>query len=518
MDGREWKQYEHWKQEAQFLRGENQHLRRQVDTYRPVWYRASVRINELQQRVEKLAAENRLLKQKVKDLTLSAAQGSEGTAQATPPVVKPSVLKKRPRRPGRKAGHAAALRPRPDKIDSHQQVDLPRDSAGLESCPSCNSCLMELEDHERIVEDIIPARVVVKCYHTRGRFCPCWQKAGGVAGTREQPPAANIPHGQLGINALSTAMLLRIVHRLPFRQITAVFANLPELRVSPGAIARQVQRVADWLDGDYEKLMLQLRCAPIVHADETGWRTNGRNGYLWTITSPKTDSNSAHTLYHLNKSRGGKVILRLLGKAFGGTLVSDFYSAYSKMPCRKQKCLAHLLRELNQTAEKITGVRIGQFSGRIQTIAQADAAAQKPLGALDWIKSAVSRTCVRRLREDQLKSLAHREYDEPNARRIAKRMAKHLDELTAFLREKDLDATNHAAERAIRPAVVMRKITGGSRSKSGADAWATLASLLRTVDQEGKKFITDDQVDADRRLGVGKTTNLHRGAMRSVAR
>ena len=83
-----------------------------------------------------------------------------------------------------------------------------------------------------------------------------------------------------------------------------------------------------------------------VYADETGWRTDGKNGWLWAVATP------TQTVYHINKSRSGAVIEELLGKAFGGTLVSDFYSAYSKMNCKKQKCLVHLLRELTETGEK----------------------------------------------------------------------------------------------------------------------------------------------------------------------
>jgi hypothetical protein len=92
---------------------------------------------------------------------------------------------------------------------------------------------------------------------------------------------------------------------------------------------------------------------------------------------------------------------------------------------------------------------------------------------------------VRRL-ETKLQQLITTHYDEPHARRIAKRMVKHQKELTVFLLEKDLDGTNNAAERALRPAVVARKISGGSRSKNGAEAWATLSSLLRTAGQQGK--------------------------------
>jgi transposase len=479
MDRREFLQYERFKEEAQFLRWEVRHLQREVDTYRPSWYRASVRIDKLSQQVQKLKAENKLLKQKVKDLTLAAAAAEqaavdESSSAKTP---KPSV-KKRRKRPGRKAGHPAALRPMPDHVDVDQQVPLPKDPDGRESCPCCNACLLELEDHQRVVEDIIPAKVVVKRYHTRSGWCPCCRKRVESRAI-EQPPAANIPHGQLGLNALATAMVLRIAHRLPFRQVTAVFAHLPELSVSPGAITRQVQRVAEWFDQDYEKLMLQLRCAPIVHADETGWRVAGKNVQLWTVTNP------SHTLYHVDKSRGGKVIQSLLGKAFGGTLVSDFHSAYSKMDCKKQKCLGHLLRELKVSAEKSEAFAKGSFLADCKRLLQSMLRLKQRWEKLE--DKEYDRR-VRRL-EAKLGQLASARHEEPNAKRLAKRLRKYQSELTAFLWTRDLDATNNAAERALRPAVVARKISGGSRSKNGANAWATLASLIRTASQQNRNLM-----------------------------
>ena len=473
------KRHDQMREEVDFLRSRCRDLEQEVLVSGPELYRAYQKIDRLEQQRDKLAAENKLLKQKVKDLTLAAESLAQaGVKEPAVGPVKPPVIHHRRRRPGRKEGHAAALRPMPDHIDVHQEVPLARDSAGHDSCPCCSCALSELKDHERVVEDIIPQKVVVKCYHTRSGYCPnCRKRVESRA--PEQPPAANLPHGQLGVNALATAMVLRIAHRLPFRQVTAVFANLPELSVSPGAIARQVQRVAEWFDGDYEKLMLQLRCAPIVYADETGWRVDGKNQQLWAVTTPDK------TLYHVNKSRGSKVIVALLGKGFDGTLVSDFYSAYSKMDCKKQKCLAHLLRELKQSAEKFPAFAQGSFFGHCKKLIKQAIRLKTHWEELDD-KQYDQR--ARRL-ESQLQKLAQTQYDEPNARRIAKRLKRHQKELTAFLWTKDLDATNNAAERAIRPVVVARKISGGSRSENGANAWATLASLMKTATQQGRKLL-----------------------------
>ena len=478
MDGQELKQYESWKQEVQRLRAENQHLRREVDTYRPAWYRASVRIDRLQQRVEKLDTENKLLKQRVKELTLAGREAAAGATASPPWFVKPPVSKRRRKRPGRKPGHPAALRPMPAKIDAHREVPLPLDSTGQPSCPHCNTCLADLENHQRIVEDIIPAKVVVSCYHTSSGWCPCCRKRI-ESRALEQPPAANIPHGQLGLNALATGVLLRVAHRLPFRQVSKVLTDLPGITVCPGAITRQVQRIADWLADDYEQLLVSVRSAPQVYADETGWRTDGKNGWLWAVTTP------TQTAYHIDQSRGGNVIRQLLGKAFGGTLVSDFYSAYSKMNCPKQKCLAHLLRELTETGEKSPQFAAGTFCRKSKRLIKEMLLLKGRWNELDDQRYTAR---VGRL-EDRLDQLARTDYQEPNARRIGKRLRKFQMELTAFLRDKDLAGTNNAAERAIRPIVVARKISGGSRSDNGAQAFAVLASLLRTAGQQGQNLL-----------------------------
>ena len=476
MDGRELlKRYDAYKQEAMSLRDENRFLRSDRDYYHREWYFTQERLNKSQEANQRLREENRRLKQQNKELTASLKESNK--PEAAPPRFK-AAIKRRGKKPGRKEGHPPALRPVPDHIDVHQPVPLPKDPEGRESCPWCKSCLLELEDHQRLVEDIIPQKVIVTCYHTRSGWCPCCRKRV-ESRALEQPPAANLPHGQIGINALSAAMLLRIAHRLPFRQVQRIFLDLPNFSISPGTVADQVQRVAKWLQGDYQQLLLKLRCASVVHADETSWRTNGKNGWLWTLAGP------TGTLYHVDKSRGGKVIVDLLGKAFGGTLVSDFYSAYSRIDCKKQKCLCHLLRELVESAEQSEAFKIGPFFHQAKRLIKRMLELKSRWDQLDDAKY-TSRACALESKLDQLIKI---DCDEPNAKRIVKRMQKYREELTAFLWQKDLDGTNNAAERALRPAVVARKISGGSRSTNGADAWAKLASLMRTAGQQGQRVL-----------------------------
>jgi hypothetical protein len=278
-------------------------------------------------------------------------------------------------------------------------------------------------------------------------------------------------------------MMLRVCYRLPLRQISKLFLQLPGLSVSPGAVTRQIQRVAKWMEKQYHRLKQAIRAAEVVHADETGWRTNGKNGQLWAINTKR------HTLYHVDKSRGAKVIAELLGKAFGQradgktqTLVSDFYTVYDQFDALQQKCLVHLLRELRDTVAKHPALAGHEFFTSCKQLVQEMLKLKK---RWDEISPANYRRQVKQI-EKRLAELAGKTWDDPQAVRLGKRLKKYQSKLTTFLHHKEVDGTNNAAERAIRPAVVMRKITGGSRSDKGARAWAILASITRTAEQQGR--------------------------------
>jgi transposase len=470
-----------WEENAR-LREENQLLRQRLserDESRRL-------LAGLQEKHRKLAEQNAMLRRRVAELT----EQLKAKPKAAPPLAfKPSVPQRR-KKPGRKAGHAAALRPVPGKIDVHQDVPLPADAAGHASCPHCQTQLSDVKRHKRVVEEIIPAQVQVICYHTASGYCPSCRKHV-ESRAEEQPPAHDLPHAQLGLNALCTAAVLRVCYRLPLRQVTRLFQQLPGLKLSPAAVAKQLQRLSKWLDGQYHRLKLSLRVAGVVHADETSWRTggkggallHGRNGYLWTLASDDA------TLYHVDRSRGGKVIGGLLGESFGsdgkGTLVSDFYAAYDRFKGSQQKCLAHLLRELKETAARrpeLAGHALFKKCRRLLRDMLKLKSRRQELDA-DAYDRRVG------LAEERLAALGEVRWGDADADRIANRLAKYREKLTTFLHRPEVDGTNNAAERALRPAVVMRKVTGGSRSEAGARAWAVLASVMRTAEQRGRDVL-----------------------------
>lgn len=449
---------------------------------------------ELRVREIRLAEQDKYiaeLEQRVEELKKQAlAQQPQSPCPPLPTFVKPNLPRRRRRRPGRKEGHEAALRPMPRKIDQHQDVPLTRNDQRAAICPRCACRLKQLRRHKRIVEDLIRSTVLTTCYHTHSGLCPnCNQRV--ESRHPEQPPAANVPHGQLGINALTTAAILRVRHRLPYRQIAQLLADLPGLKISAGGLVKQIKRLARWLDGKYQDLIRRMRASPHVHVDETGWRIDGRNFWLWAFTDP------TFTLYHVDESRGGKVPLKLLGKAFGGTIIADFYSAYDRVGGkngRRQRCLTHLMREVKETAEESDAFAACGLSGKLLRWCKEALRLKKRWAELRDPEYEIKASRL----EDRLDALTQIKSEDADARRLCKRLTRYRGELTRFLWDEKLDGTNNAAERALRPAVVMRKITGGSRSRDGATAWAKLASLLRTADQKSlgvfdatKKLVTD---------------------------
>ena len=455
----------------------NRVLENQLFGVRMALQQAQLRITQLEQQ---LADERSRTDRVTAQLSELKESIHEAPANVPPSFVKANVCQENKRPPGQKAGHKPEHRRLPAKIDTHIDVPLPRDRSGKASCPECHCQLRELKKHRRIVEDIIPAKRIVTCYHTISGYCAGCRKRV-ESREKNQPPApagVDIHQPQLGLNSLATAALLRMRYRLPYRQIEQLFCDLPQMSISAGGIAKQIQRMGRWLEGQYDRLKVLIRASPSVHMDETSWRVDGQNHWLWTMLCDKA------TVYHVDKSRSQKVTSALLGEKFSGTLVSDFYSGYAKIDCRKQKCLVHLLREIKETSAKHPAFGQGAFGRRLKRLVHQMLLLKENKPKLKaQVYEAKVRKLERRLLELQREPPGG--WPEKHAKRLAKRLRGHEGELTTFLRDDAVAGTNNAAERALRPAVVARKISGGSRSAAGAKATAVLLSVLRTAMQHG---------------------------------
>ena len=112
------------------------------------------------------------------------------------------------------------------------------------------------------------------------------------------------------------------------------------LHLSLGALVDATRKVAARAQSELAGIVERIRGSPVVHADETGWREDGQNGYVWTFSAPTQR-------YFLRRGRGKAVVDEVLGEEFAGVLVSDFYAAYHHYDGPKQRCWAHLLRDVH---------------------------------------------------------------------------------------------------------------------------------------------------------------------------
>ena len=407
---------------------------------------------------------NRIVKleQQIAKLVASPASAAK-TATTVPRFAKPKRQKRRRKKPGQKPGHAGSYRRRPTEAD--EIVETP-----LEDCPHCHGAIENVTTHQQYVEEVIPAQTTVVCYQTQNGYC---QRQV------ESRHPQQVPHRLIGPRALLIAAELKHAMGVPYRKVATVLKRLCGLSITAGALTQSMQSLAKWFTPEYQAIQTGLRQSHCTYVDETGWRLNGQSCWLWAFT---TDS---YTVYEVNASRGHQVVLEQLGTDYDGVIVSDFYTAYNPLPYTQQKCLVHLLRELSDVRKTNHTQEYAAFAKKLTRLLR-DAIRLKQKQS-DFSQSRLERR-FKRLNH-RLEELAKADYHDSDCQRLAKRLAKHSDSLFAFLSHMQVAADNNRAERAIRPAVVTRKISGGSRSPKGSEALGIITSVIQTCKQQNKNFV-----------------------------
>jgi hypothetical protein len=267
--------------------------------------------------------------------------------------------------------------------------------------------------------------------------------------------------------------------RLPYDTIKSYLKTIHEIEISEGAIADLRSGLAAKLKPVAEGLKAQIRGSAIVHADETGWREDGQNGYVWVFSTP---GEQGVRYYVYDQSRGQHVVEGVLGEEFQGVLGSDFYAAYNVYTGRHQRCWVHLLRDLHELKEEHAqddavqswAQELRALYDRAQVFVKAE-----PHGQGEKEKLYVA-LCS----EVERLGLLYAQAKHP-CRALAKRVLRHQDELFQFVLVAGLAADNNLAERSLRPLVVVRKISGGTRSAQGSQTRMILASVFATLNARG---------------------------------
>lgn len=383
-----------------------------------------------------------------------------------PPYQKPSPRGRRKKKSGGKYGHRGHCRQTPTHIDQ-------RKTHRAACCPACGSGLRRCgQTRTRYTEDLPADLHAEVTEHTIHRdWCPrCRKKVEPVV-----PDA--LPQATLGNRTLVFTAWLHYALGTTVSQIIEVFNFHLQLKLTAGGLVQMWQRLAAILSPWYEEIGQQARDSAVLHGDETGWRVNGTTHWLWCFANPEL------TYFLIDRSRGSPVLLEFFGEEFAGTLVSDFWGAYNAVACgARQMCLVHLLRDLKHVEKyKATVPDWPAFAKQLRRLL-GDAIRL-------WRRQAASGEDTYAARRQRLSTRLQRLIDTPwansEAKRLVKRLRRHHNDLFTFVDQDGVPFENNLAERAIRPAVLIRKTSYGNRSAQGADPQAILMSIFRTLKQPG---------------------------------
>ncbi len=397
--------------------------------------------------------------------TAAESHQTPGTPSGMKPPYQKPPPKSRKRRPGAKKGHAGARRETPERIDK-------RVEHRAKCCPDCGGRLKRCQQTRTRHTEDIPEIQPETTEHTIHRdWCPKCQK-------QVEPTVPDaLPNCTLGNRVLVLSAWLHYALGNTLSQIVEVFNFHLQMKITPGGLVQMWYRLQTILYAWYETIQQEALQSAVLHADESGWRVNGKTHWLWCFTTPDL------TYYMIHRSRGSPALMEFFVKEFAGILVSDFWGAYNAVCCAlRQTCLVHLLRELEHTEKyKSPGEHWPVFAKKLRRLI-GDAIRL-------WRRKAELSEETYASRRDRLSARLQQLIDTPwedaNAKRLLKRLRRHQNELFTFLDHPEVPFENNAAERAIRPAVIIRKNSYGNRSEHGADCQSVLMSIFRTLKQRG---------------------------------
>lgn len=407
-------------------------------------------IRLLEKRVEFLLA-------RVEQLEAELSRLRPPSSKSKPDWVKPNKPKSEPR-PSAKKGHKGFGRKREEPTRSVEHV--------ASSCPSCRS---ELKGgwvkRRRQVLHVPVAPVEVIEHVIIARRCPSCHK--DVVPKDDLSDVVMGRH-RVSVDTMSLITTLSEVGRVPLEMLQRLLSEIYGLKLSLGELVEILKTVAKRGKPVVEKLKEELRASPVVHADETGMRQNGQNGYIWTFSMPGV------RYFEFSLSRSGKIVNKVLGELFEGCLVTDFYCAYNRMLGLHQRCWAHLLRAVHELKERYPedkdldkwASRLYRLYCRAKAFSSTDSNAR--VRAQHRFERQLSDICQPFVNTD---SPQHT---------LCERVERYLTELFTFVADPRVPSDNNAAERSLRPLVVDRKISGGTRTDEGSRTKMTLASLFGT--------------------------------------
>jgi len=410
-----------------------------------------------QQKINDLQEEIVCLKTKLRYQERTAKEGFFGSSTPSSKIpVKPNSSTKQQRnRGGGKPGHQGHGRVSICEEDADKVEKIHID----DTCPDCGTTLEDKGSKTRTVMDCQPVKMKKLLYHLQRKRCPKCKKLISA-----RPP------GVLA-KCLYSNQLLAYVAVQHYIYGNTLGQIEKQTGIGYSSLVDAMHQLSKRLKDVPKALIEAYRNSPVKHADETGWRTDGDNGYAWLFCTPKI------SIFRVRRTRSASVPKEVFGeKPVPGVLVVDRYNGYNKIPCSIQYCYAHLLRTVKDLEKDFPeNVEIKSF---VEALAPQLTNAIS-LRALDITDRQFERQAAKI--KNEIMNIVNRQAKHPAIQKIQDIFREKADRLYHWADDRNVPAENNLAERQLRPLVIARKISFGSQSDAGARTREILMTVLHTL-------------------------------------
>jgi transposase len=430
---------------------------------------------------ERLRAQLEALQATVAQLQEQLAQSRKDSSTSSKP---PSSDLVKPPKPAPPDGAAQRQRGGQPGHPRHQRQLFPPELLNggahpypLEWCPTCGQRLQGAEGPPRVVQqvEIETVPLCITEHRALAAWCPHCQEVHYAA-----LPAGVAQGGLVGPRLATLIAYLKGACHASYSTIRKFLRDVLQLTISRGELAKVIGKVSQALDGPYQELLDHLPGQARLNVDETGHHDQGEAWWTWCFRA------SLYTLFKIDPTRSGDVLLDVLGDEFNGVLGCDYFSAYRRYlrECHAvvQFCLAHLIRDV-KFLTTLPDARDRAYGERLREALRA------LFGVIHRRSALGPRVFQRQLeaaRDVVLEQATTEVPPTPHSRNLAKRFERHGAAYFEFVTTPDVEPTNNLAEQAIRFVVIDRHITQGTRGEKGRRWCERIWTVIATCAQQGR--------------------------------
>jgi transposase len=345
----------------------------------------------------------------------------------------------------------------------------------------------ERTDEATVTDMPQAAQPEVKSYAVEVRRCErCGQRVRG-----QHPDVAPDQYGatahRVGPRVKAAAHVVHYGMGVPVRKLPAILREFTGIEVTQSALTQDALKKSEGVVGNaYQELRSGVAAAPAVYTDDTGWRIHGQTAHLMTF-----DTDQA-TVFQIRRRHRNEEVREVIPADYAGVMVTDrgkSYDAEKLLGVKQQKCLDHLKENIHEVLEHKAG-RARSFGLKLKSILQQARQLWRDQRAG---KAKQFQAEAERIEEELTHHLRPRLLKDQDNQRLLDGIGLQHDRgrVLLFLHDPTIEPTNNRGERSLRPAVIVRKLSHGSKNERGAEAFSGFTSVIQTAAKKRNGSIID---------------------------